>query len=397
MKRSSGIIALALATAAQAQSGFHLIGTLPGVSGSRVTSLSQDGSFAAGWITRASPFGFLGFTWTASGGRNDFGLAPGMPAYSPVYGMDSTGGTIVGTIGDDYQYLRAYRRVGSGPFENLGPLLNYDQTGASAVSGDGNTVVGYALTPAGTFTIGQAFRWTSATGMQPLGFISANHDYSTAVAISRDASTILVNSGYYSFGTTIGCVWRESTGLQLLPALPGANPAYRHGSDLTADGSIIVGDAANVAGDSHAVRWTAGDIEDLGTLPQWRNSYARVINDDGSVIAGVLSGLEPETGFIWTAGTGMVTAESYLNLYGVSVPAGWRVADINALSGDGLTFAGIVQAPTGHYQGFVATVPAPAIVSLLPGLSLLRRCRRRAESVKARSAGDRRWHQEFLA
>jgi probable HAF family extracellular repeat protein len=66
------------------------------------------------------------------------------------------------------------------------------------------------------------------------------------------------------------------------------NWAESDATDISADGSIVVGSARYGAGDRHAFRWSAVDgLQDLGTLNSSPNSsYANAISADGRVIAG---------------------------------------------------------------------------------------------------------------
>jgi uncharacterized membrane protein len=133
-------------------------------------------------------------------------------------------------------------------------LLNYQWSYAQGVSGDGNIVVGRGETQFAGFGIGQAFRWTAQSGMQPLGFLSPGHQYSEARAISRDGSTIVGISTIDSSISGMAYVWRQGTGMQGLPPLPGATEPFRRADAVNFDGSVIVG-AAAIMGTDHAVRW----------------------------------------------------------------------------------------------------------------------------------------------
>jgi probable HAF family extracellular repeat protein len=112
-------------------------------------------------------------------------------------------------------------------------------------------------------------------------------------------------------------------------------------------------------------------------VPGWRSSNAFAVSDDGLVIGGSVSGIQDPTGFIWTPATGMLTAASFLGLHSIGLPAGWRIEEVFAISGDGLTFAGQAISAAGSRQGFVATVPSPpSIVILVPALAFTHRRRR---------------------
>src|SRR5678815_446987 len=244
MKLAAGIVGIvACGAAASAQMpGFHLVGLAPTTTQGRVTCLSQDGGVAAGWNIHSVPAPVLvpGFSWTLPGGRDDFGLAPGVPGQTPTEAINSSGSVVVGGMGTTPANYRAFRRVGAGTLDDLGPLLNYQAGHAFGVSGDGNSVVGTGYTQfTGGSGIGQAFRWTEQGGMQPLGFLSPNHSYSDARAISRDGSTVVGVSTPDSGSSGAAFVWRQGTGMQGLPPLPGSTTLFTRADAANADGSVI--------------------------------------------------------------------------------------------------------------------------------------------------------------
>lgn len=371
-----GVLITACVAAAQTP-GFWLVGQAPGASGSWVTALSANGGLAAG----ASDTG-VGFSWTRENGRYDFGLEPGMPGATWALGASSGGNVLVGTMHTDsstssYMLRRPYRRVGSGPLLDLGLLPGNSRGYANGVSGDGGTVVGACEWGSLSAVNGQAFRWTQQGGMQGLGYVGPGGGFSQALDISRDGTTIVGQSNADAF------VWRQGTGTVGLPRLPGVSPtSFTRADAVNADGSVIVGIGTSPqTGTSTALRWTAGGVQDLGTLPGYLRSVATAVDGSGNVICGdiytSLTGL-PDTAFVWTPQTGMKLLSDFLLSYGVSVPAGYRISHVSAISEDGLTFAGhVVSLGTPpHSQGFVVTVPAPAAGFALVLLPALRRRRR---------------------
>jgi len=368
--RSLAAIPLLLASAAAAQTpGFWLMGSAPSLPWSKTYALSQDGSVAAGYSTGAG-FAVPGFTWTQTTGRQDL-LGTGIPAATPAYGLSSDGTTVVGAMANPGP-TRAYRRIGNGPLQDLG-TGGYQSSMAFSVSGDGSVVAGYGETVSGGLTLRQALRWTAATGFQPLGWLGGGAPYSTAHAVSRDGATVVGESGSV---ISQAFVWRQSTGIQALPPLPGVSGPSSRAFATNADGSVIVGDATAPDTNHHAVLWGSGSPVDLGTLPGCINSLAFGVSDDGSVVGGSSLGIGILSAFIWTPSSGMLALSDYLGMYGVSIPPDWNPSYIYAVSGDGRTFAGEAVNASGVIQGFVATVPAPAgaVVLLLPAL-LRRRCR----------------------
>jgi len=357
--------------------GFWLVGHAPGATNTQVLALSADGGIAAGGSSR------IGFAWTRQNGRYDFGLEPGMPAVSVAYGLSNDGETIAGQMSPDpnnNQLSRAYRRVGNGPLVDLGLITGNTRAYARGISGDGNTVVGACESGQLTSVFGQAFRWTPQGGMQGLGYTRPVSFFSVALGISRDGSTIVGESEPNGYADAF--VWRQNTGMQALPRLPGSPPALTaQANAVNADGSVIVGLSYDpVTVQPMAVRWTAASVEPLGTVPGYRRSHAFAVDGSGSLIAGDIFSSQiglPDTAFVWTPLTGMQPIAEYLAGHGVSVPEGFRIRRVWAVSDDGQTFAGYaVNTTPGDIVGFVATVPAPAsglVFLLLPAMRLCRR------------------------
>jgi uncharacterized membrane protein len=366
------LLAFTAAAVAQPQAGFWLTGIPSGSDSGTVAGLSRDGGVAVGYsIHGATPFRVPGFTWTRQGSRDDFGLQPGMPLESGALAASSDGTTLVGDYSGALPSMdvRAYRRVGNGPLEDLGLLPNQTRGYANGVSGDGSVVVGGCDRGSQPQTVGQAYRWTSQGGMEALSH-SFPSTYSNALGISRDGSTIVGEVDFHAF------VWRQATGMVVLPSLPGAPFVSNQATAVNADGSVTVGEAAAADTRGHEIRWTGIAIQDLGVLPGFLDSIAYAISDDGSIIGGSLSSGSGHSAFVWTATQGISLLSDYLATCGVVVPEGHSLRDLYAISGDGLTFAGdALNLSTNTTEGFVATVPAPgsAVILLLPAIARRRR------------------------
>ena len=357
-----------LAGAALAQApGFWLTGLAPSATQGQVRALNLDGSVAAGF-TSAPLIAYYqpGFTWTPQGGRYDFGLEPGMPPTSAALGLNSDGSVVAGGMTSG-QVGRAFRRVGSGPLQDLGVLPNESHSIAYGVSGDGNTVVGASEHAVQGGVSGQAFRWTQGGGMQGLGYLRPSGYSSQAYGISRDGSTIVGTSQSGSaFDPLEAFRWTQSSGMQLLPLLPGAQVNEAEARAVNATGTVIVGNSKNSTAFTHAVRWTGSVVEDLAVAMPLHHSHAFAVSDTGSVIGGTYQDGATLVAFVWTPTLGMTDLSSFLLMHGIGTPANYRLESVRAISGDGLTFGGYgVNLTTNIREGFVATIPSPGTVVAL--------------------------------
>lgn len=97
---------------------------------------------------------------------------------------------------------------------------------------------------------------------------------------------------------------REVVELRGVGTLPGGSFSIM--TDLSADGSTIVGSADTRDGLRHAFRWTKRGIQDLGTLGGLV-AEAYSVSGDGSVVVGNTSksGDAMDYGFVWTTRSGM--------------------------------------------------------------------------------------------
>ncbi|MEZ6015618.1 MAG: hypothetical protein R3F49_10920 [Planctomycetota bacterium] len=196
-------------------------------------------------------------------------------------GVSEDGSVIVGqSVG--YQ---AYRWTSAGGLQDLGTLGGLTSR-AYDVSGDGSVVVG-SVDLSNGYQI-HPFRWTLASGMQDLGTLGG--PYSEAYGVSADGSVVV---GWSRVDHTTGNVhafrWTTSGGMQDLGVLPGSD--YSEARGVSADGSVVVGHSTY-----GAFRWTAaGGMQGIGA------GVANDVSADGSVVVG-------DTGasaFRWTAAGGM--------------------------------------------------------------------------------------------
>lgn len=202
--------------------------------------------------------------------------------------------------------LAAASSAAAQTFTPLGALPGANLFG-SGLSADGTVAVGTTVqVVSGTGTIRQGFRWTAATGRQPLT-LPAGYVYSSASALSADGS-IVVGTVYPLGDMNVAARWTSSGPPQLLGTLPGG--IYSFGVGVSRDGSVVVGgsDFDSMLGPTQAFRWTAATgMQGLGSLPGFVESVAIAVSDDGSVIAGESDNLSGGyRAWRWTAATGFM-------------------------------------------------------------------------------------------
>ncbi|MBC7896553.1 MAG: hypothetical protein H7066_14150 [Cytophagaceae bacterium] len=167
----------------------------------------------------------------------------------------------------------------------------------------------------GDFSASDQYRWTASMGSQSL------EDAIDVYGISADGTTIIgaARVSPNPSGTRApfeGARWTQGSGKLAFDKLP--NYAYSLPTDLSADGSVVVGilatyDPFELDALSRSFRWTreAGMIE-VGPLPLGIGAHAEFVSADGRVVVGLLSGDPPGASspprgtFVWTEGTEML-------------------------------------------------------------------------------------------
>lgn len=355
----------AAGSAVAANPGFIIVPPLPGARSTYVTGIGQDGSQIAGrcW----TGFTTLGFRYGVSSGILEplvgNPMFPEIPTTS-ITGSSSDGSFLAGqAVGPSGEYGAARIRPGQAP-DYIGRMPGDRWSEATSISGDGRVVVGESVRD-DTGLETTAFRWTPEGGLQSLGSLFGVHN-GKAWDVSRDGTTIVgtsANGGFYDKPF----VWRESTGMEALPTLGGIFAESAGATTVSADGSTIFGyDNYDGQTGSGFVRWIGGVAEELPGLPGTRGILPHDTSDTGSVTVGTLVHIgEGTRGFVWTEATGMMFPENYLSMHGVNIPSGVLIDSIGSISGDGLTFGGIMQ----DGRGFVAVIPAVPS-SVLMGIGL---------------------------
>ncbi len=230
------------------------------------------------------------FRWTQAGGMQGLGDLPGGDYFSDTFGISADGAVVVGVSGSLNGY-EAFRWTESGGMQGLGFLPGGGFSSfANATSNDGSVVVGQSDSANG-YT--EAFRWTQANGMQGLGDLSGGEFSSSAYGVSADGSTVVgwssVDGRYDSSYTIEAFRWTQASGMQGLGFLTDTDDqSIAH--DTSADGSVVVGRSGY-----RAFRWTQEKgMQSINTWLQdngidsndWRFSSATAVSDDGSTVVG---------------------------------------------------------------------------------------------------------------
>jgi probable HAF family extracellular repeat protein len=183
--------------------------------------------------------------------------------------------------------------------------------------------------------------------MQDLGTPSS--DWVEAFGVSADGS-VVVGRAANAAGQYRAFRWTEAGGMQDLGTLPGGCCSSAYG--VSADGSVVVGWARNAAGQYRAFRWTeAGGMQDLGTLGG-SESAAYGVSADGSVVVGEAENAAGQRrAFRWTAAGGM---EDLNTTYAHLLTNGSELRIAYAVSPDGRYIVGSgYNAATERFEAFL--------------------------------------------
>jgi probable HAF family extracellular repeat protein len=240
---------------------------------------------------------------------------------------------------------------------------------ANGVSDDGSVVVGASESALG----GEAFRWTSATGMVGLGDLPGGRFTSGAEAVSADGN-VVVGTGWIDDSSHDGDEmspfrWTSATGMVDLGDLDNciSNWGCRSssGTDVSADGSVVVGTSNHGFDTREAFRWTSADgMLSIGALPSGRaRARAYGVSADGTVIVGrdeVWENNEDSLeAFRWTAATGMVGLGD--------LPDGRFASEANDVSADGSVIVGVGETAVGGEAVVWTSAGGMVGLGFLPG------------------------------
>ncbi len=192
-----------------AETGPRRLESLPGSYLCTAAGVSGDGTAVVGTCLQ---FNNTAYRWLASTGAVAFSrFGGGSDQQSSANGV-SVDGTVI--VGAGHPVLTgAVMWTANGNATVLGKLAGDAEATATAVSRDGTVIVGSSMNTART---SRAFRWTQQTGMTELGNGIEGLLGSFATAVSGDGRTI-VGWGPAATGD-VALIWDAAHGLRLLDA-----------------------------------------------------------------------------------------------------------------------------------------------------------------------------------
>lgn len=347
----------------------QLLGDLPGGRvQSSAAALTADGGMVVGTTETLTSDGgddtSRAAYWTEATGWVPLPFTDTTYERTRARGVSDDGSVIVGE-GDNFSFGRdeaaVWTRQPDGSYEvqlltpsgdsKFGFFATVNMT-ANAVSGDGTLVTGHGQTNE-TEEPFEAFYWTEASGIVPMGNLSDGPipgaqfkpSYSSGRAVNRDGSRIagMSWSGLRPSGSAAPEAFVYRVGTESMEGLGDLQtPVFSSTAEgISKDGLVTVGQARNSEGEQVAYRRTkAGGMVALGDLAGGEVvATAEAANADGSVIVGTGRTARGREAFLWTEATGMVRLQDVAGIDPAMLGSGWLETAV-AISDDGLTVAG---------------------------------------------------------
>lgn len=325
---------------------FEPVGTLPGANfGSTAIDISEDGSTVLG--NSDEGLNSIAFLWS-DGVIVSFGhLDDPFIGFSEAGGV-SADGQIASGMSFSANGTEAFR-WSAGQLTGIGDLTGgVFYSHAFEISGDGNVVVGLSRTETGDYP----FRWANGVMTNLSEDLAEELADGFAKSISDDGQIIVggivTSQGFKIFR------WQDDV---MTPVDIPTNAVFASADSLSADGSVMVGNAGFVSGGSLAFRWQNGAYQLLGDLPGGSiQSAAYDVSADGSVVVGDSAGSNGLRPFIWDAQGGMRDLDDILRRRLKLNLDGWTLSGAVGVSGDGRTVAGNGVNPEGKREAWIAHI-----------------------------------------
>lgn len=192
-------------------------------------------------------------------------------------------------------------------FIPMGDIPDHFESDGYGVSADGTVAVGHAATTIpGTNELDHwPFRWTLKDGMVNLGLLSDTSTYASAVQTSADGS-VITGTNTYANGDREAFRWTATTGIEGLGTLPGEDRPRSEATDITSDGSVIVGRLTGI-GTFGSFIWTTAD----GMMQIGGEIHVNAISGNASYLVGEKFGIGSGA-YLWTQDGGVITSEVFL-------------------------------------------------------------------------------------
>jgi uncharacterized membrane protein len=297
--------------------------------------------------------------WTRSSGLEEIAMLPGS-TLGHATAVSSDGNTIVGFCGfvPGPEQGFVWRSVGGAAA--LGTLTGFPRTIPRAVSGDGSVIVGQALNAVES----RAFRWTEANGFQEL----AVGVHSDARAVSDDGRVV---TGWVAYPFR-PFRWTANTGMQALSFGSLCTCGDSEAIAISRDSSTIVGVGHFcIAGVCQYLGFRTRDELSM-TLP-WLSgntpyNVPRAISGNGAVVVGHATthyggGSYGPEALIWDEHHDLRQIREYLLSQQVASVTGWILQEPHAVSADGTVIAGSGRNPNGQNEAWIAVVPRPPCIA----------------------------------
>lgn len=258
---------------------------------------------------------------------------------SSAYGV-SDDGIAVGLAYDDGSNAIAFRWSATDGMSRL-PVNRPDTfSRANGISHDGSVAFGWNDQQDG-YRTGVIWRDGKVTDLVD----AEGNPVGEAYAASADGS-VVVGGGYYTGNGSEAWRWTAAGGVQPIGILP-ASPAPGTRAAPSREPARL------------DRRQPATGPAPAGFLPA--ESFAFAVSDDGNVAVGASGSWPVRTASIWTPAGGLVPLADYVAGAGVAIPEGWFLAAGTALSADGLAIGGWGLNPDGIMQAFIIDLhPAAA-------------------------------------
>lgn len=347
------------------------------------------------------------------------------PAFLPVPPLDgpsyesgvrdlSDDGLVTAGFSDSDDGVRATRWTFAGESVALGswfmPQPGDRHSEANAISGDGDTVVGWSRVDSSStpqFPDRRiAFYWTEATGFQVFPVSAGSEAYAVDVsgdgsvivgdqrsssisswsvrfniggspspvglpgsspwvtsrvsALSADGSRIIGGAFYVSYGGTH--VGYRTNPLQLIGTTTNGDQVFSDA--ITPDGSLVVGHstAGALPHEKNIFRWTdTGGFDDLGVYAPALNTFMRAVDATGDTLVGEAGAGGSWEALLWRTGSGFEPLQDFAaGELGLDL-TGWTLTRANAITPDGNAIGGEGINPDGVAQGWVLYLDAPSL------------------------------------